>query len=183
MGGVIEHIGSSLIDGHRAGAGGGVGLLLANMKLKGFKMQFMFRHDRFLTIHRFFLAHPLRGRLCGKTKEMPGTALATVPGRDSQQHPGVTFGPTAVPKTPRPDERPGCGAFAHSGNWRAERYSRLSSFCPPSLICFRALNILNCLVCVDYTSVFSDCQPLFSFFLQKKSAARRPRKGAGTRRP
>ena len=33
VGGVVEHIGSGLVDGHRAGIGGGIGLLLTDVKL------------------------------------------------------------------------------------------------------------------------------------------------------
>ena len=40
---VAEHIGSGLVDGHRAGIGGGIGLLLANVKLQGLK--FIVRHN------------------------------------------------------------------------------------------------------------------------------------------
>jgi hypothetical protein len=39
---VAEHIGRGLVDGHRTGIGGGVGLLLTDMKLQGLK--FIFRH-------------------------------------------------------------------------------------------------------------------------------------------
>ena len=39
---VAEHIRRSLVDGHRTGIGGGVGLLLTDMKLQGLK--FIFRH-------------------------------------------------------------------------------------------------------------------------------------------
>ena len=40
---VAEHIGSGLIDGHCAGIGCGIGLLLANVKLQGLK--FIVRHS------------------------------------------------------------------------------------------------------------------------------------------
>ena len=40
--GIGEHIGGGLVDGHRTGVGGGVGLLLTDMKLQGLK--FIFRH-------------------------------------------------------------------------------------------------------------------------------------------
>ena len=39
---VAEHIRRGLVDGHRTGIGGGVGLLLTDMKLQGLK--FIFRH-------------------------------------------------------------------------------------------------------------------------------------------
>ena len=39
---VAEHIGSGLVNGHCAGIGRGIGLLLANVQLKGLK--FIFRH-------------------------------------------------------------------------------------------------------------------------------------------
>ena len=40
---VAEHIGSGLVDGHGAGIGCGIGLLLANVKLQGLK--FIVRHS------------------------------------------------------------------------------------------------------------------------------------------
>ena len=43
---VAEDIGSGLVNGHRAGIGSGIGLLLANMQLKGLK--FIVRHGIFL---------------------------------------------------------------------------------------------------------------------------------------
>ena len=45
---VGENIGSGLVNGNSAGVGGGVGLLLADMKLQGFKMQFAVTHDNIL---------------------------------------------------------------------------------------------------------------------------------------
>ena len=43
---VAEDIGSGLVNGHRAGIGSGIGLLLANMQLQGLK--FIVRHRIFL---------------------------------------------------------------------------------------------------------------------------------------
>ena len=43
---VMEHIGSRCINGHRTGIGYGIGLLLANVELKGFK--FIIRHCKYL---------------------------------------------------------------------------------------------------------------------------------------
>ena len=45
---VAEDIGSGLVNGHRAGIGSGIGLLLANMQLKGLK---------FIVIHGIFLLY------------------------------------------------------------------------------------------------------------------------------
>ena len=46
--GVMENIGSGLVDGHRTGIGDGIGLLLADVQLKGLKMQFTLAHDKVL---------------------------------------------------------------------------------------------------------------------------------------
>ena len=46
--GVVEDIGGSLVDGHRAGIGDGIGLLLTDVQLKGFEMQFTLAHDKIL---------------------------------------------------------------------------------------------------------------------------------------
>ena len=46
--GVMENIGSGLVDGHRTGIGDGIGLLLADVQLKGLKMQFTLAHDKIL---------------------------------------------------------------------------------------------------------------------------------------
>ena len=40
--GIGEHIGGGLVDGHRTGIGDGIGLLLANVQLKG--LEFIVRH-------------------------------------------------------------------------------------------------------------------------------------------
>ena len=46
--GIGEHIGGGLVDGHRTGIGDGIGLLLADVQLKGLKMQFTLAHDKIL---------------------------------------------------------------------------------------------------------------------------------------
>ena len=44
VGRVVKYVRSGLIDGNGAGAGSRIGLFLANMELKRFKMQFVLRH-------------------------------------------------------------------------------------------------------------------------------------------
>ena len=46
--GVMEHVGSGLVNRHGAGIGDGVSLLLANMQLQGLKMVFTLAHDKIL---------------------------------------------------------------------------------------------------------------------------------------
>ena len=46
VGGVAEHIGSGLVDGHGPGIGGGVGLFLTDMELQSFK--FIVTHGKYL---------------------------------------------------------------------------------------------------------------------------------------
>ena len=46
--GVMEHVGSGLVNRHGAGIGDGVSLLLANMPLQGLKMVFTLAHDKIL---------------------------------------------------------------------------------------------------------------------------------------
>ena len=70
--GIGEHIGSGLVDGHRTGIGDGIGLLLADVQLKGLKMQFTLAHDKIL-ISVFFCFFIL--------KEKPGVVLVQLPGR------------------------------------------------------------------------------------------------------
>ena len=53
MGGVVKHEGRGLINGDGPCVGGGIGLLLADMKLQRFK--FIVRHDMYL----FFMIFPL----------------------------------------------------------------------------------------------------------------------------
>ena len=69
--GVMENIGSGLVDGHRTGIGDGIGLLLADVQLKGLKMQFTLAHDKILisVLFLFFV------------KEKPGVVLVQLPGR------------------------------------------------------------------------------------------------------
>ena len=69
--GIGEHIGGGLVDGHRTGIGDGIGLLLADVQLKGLKMQFTLAHDKIL-ISVFF---------CFFVKEKPGVVLVQLPGR------------------------------------------------------------------------------------------------------
>lgn len=69
--GIGEHIGGGLVDGHRTGIGDGIGLLLADVQLKGLKMQFTLAHDKILisVLFLFFV------------KEKPGVVLVQLPGR------------------------------------------------------------------------------------------------------
>ena len=46
--GVVENVGSGLVDRHGAGIGDRVSLLLADVQLKGLKMQFTLAHDKIL---------------------------------------------------------------------------------------------------------------------------------------
>ena len=46
--GVMEHVGSGLVNRHGAGIGDGVSLLLANVQLQGLKMVFTLAHDKIL---------------------------------------------------------------------------------------------------------------------------------------
>ena len=48
VGRVVKYVRSGLIDGNGAGAGSRIGLFLANMELKRFKMQFVLRHCNYL---------------------------------------------------------------------------------------------------------------------------------------
>ena len=48
VGRVVKYVRSGLINGNGAGAGSRIGLFLANMKLKRFKMQFVLRHCNYL---------------------------------------------------------------------------------------------------------------------------------------
>ena len=47
MGGVAEYVRSGLVNGHRAGVGGGVRLLLSHVKLQGFKFILTHRNNLF----------------------------------------------------------------------------------------------------------------------------------------
>ena len=53
--GVMEHVGSGLVNRHGAGIGDGVSLLLANMQLQGLKMIFTLAHDKILISVIFYL--------------------------------------------------------------------------------------------------------------------------------
>ena len=44
----VENVGSGLVDRHGAGIGDRVSLLLADVQLKGLKMQFTLAHDKIL---------------------------------------------------------------------------------------------------------------------------------------
>ena len=72
--GIGEHIGSGLVDGHRTGIGDGIGLLLADVQLKGLKMQFTLAHDKIL-ISVFF---------CFFCKRKAGGRFGTTPGQNMQ---------------------------------------------------------------------------------------------------
>lgn len=50
MGGVAEDVRSRLVDGHCAGVRGGIGLLLADVELKGLKLVVAHDHNLFLYV-------------------------------------------------------------------------------------------------------------------------------------
>ena len=77
--GIVKHIGSGLVNGNGSGIGGGVSLLLTNMKLQGFK--FIFTHNRNLLVLKYnrFQRNPIF-RFLKKQKpeacdELPGKWL------------------------------------------------------------------------------------------------------------
>ena len=52
VGGVFEHVGGGLVNGHGPGIGGGIGLFLAYVKLQSFKM--IIAHGKYL-FHIFMI--------------------------------------------------------------------------------------------------------------------------------
>ena len=65
MGGVVEHVGGGLIDGDGPGIGGGIGLFLAYVELKGFKL--IVAHSRYLFLFMKTIKNP--GQWCGSRTE------------------------------------------------------------------------------------------------------------------
>lgn len=78
--GIGEHIGGSLVDGHRTGIGDRIGLLLADVQLKGLKMQFTLAHDKILISVLFLF-------FC---KRKAGGRFGTTPGQNMQCGVGFT---------------------------------------------------------------------------------------------
>ena len=78
--GVMENVGSGLVDGHRTGIGDGIGLLLADMQLKGLKVQFTLAHDKILISVLFLF-------FC---KRKAGGRFGTTPGQNIQCGAGFT---------------------------------------------------------------------------------------------
>ena len=78
--GIGEHIGGGLVDGHRTGIGDGIGLLLADVQLKGLKMQFTLAHDKILISVLFLF-------FC---KRKAGGRFGTTPGQNMQCGAGFT---------------------------------------------------------------------------------------------
>ena len=57
MGGVAEHVGSGLVNGNGAGIGGGIGLLLTHVELKGLKLIRTITHDESLLSYFLWSIH------------------------------------------------------------------------------------------------------------------------------
>ena len=84
VGGIVKHIGTGLVDGHGACTGRGIGFFLANVELKRFKMQFIFRHCHSLTFHCIV---PVR-RFPAAGYKNPGGISKNAPGHGLQQTEG-----------------------------------------------------------------------------------------------
>ena len=61
---IAEYIRRGLVDGHRAGVGGGVGLLLAYMKLEGLEVEFLCAHGLWIYVCVVVVISSAKLRVC-----------------------------------------------------------------------------------------------------------------------